>query len=408
MILPLGTDRPLSRQTIVTYVLIAANLATFLALQLLDRAAAASSGEGEAGLAAILDRFAFEWKPAEPWRLVTYAFIHGGWGHLLGNLLSLWVFGPNVEDRLGRIWFIVLYLAGAACGALGHLVMSNAPLIGASGAIAAVTGTFLILFPRTHVRTFVFFIFVGMFHIPALWFIGASIAKDVLWLGSQQRVSHAAHVGGYVLGAGVALVLLWTKVLPREMFDLFSILQRKQRLKEIRSAAEVTQDRDRRIQSPRAVPVEEAPIPDAIQTLRADVSSRLARGDAAGAATAFTVLMQQAGANVRWLTMSRQSMLALGERYHTTGDHARAAAVYGIFLDAYPRDPQHAHTSLLSGLIHARYLGKAQAARSLIDAALPRLKDPEEIELANALLAELKGGGGVGGVGGARGELGIG
>src|SRR5262245_16325094 len=85
---------------------------------------------------------------SRPWSFITYAFLHGNLMHILGNMVFLWVFGPNVEDRFGRIGFLLFYLGGAAASGGLHAMFDSNPVLGASGAIAAVTGAYLVLFPR--------------------------------------------------------------------------------------------------------------------------------------------------------------------------------------------------------------------------------------------------------------------
>src|SRR5215470_6709966 len=92
--------------------------------------------------------------------LFTSMFLHGGWGHLLGNMLYLWIFGDNVEDRFGRFAFVLFYLAAGVCGALAQVLVdpaSRVPTLGASGAISGVLGAYIVMFPRKRVRVLLFF-----------------------------------------------------------------------------------------------------------------------------------------------------------------------------------------------------------------------------------------------------------
>ena len=94
--------------------------------------------------------------PATPelWQFVSYAFLHGGIAHLGGNMLFLFIFGNNVNDKLGGVGYLCFYLAGAVFSGIGHSMVSATPILGASGAVAAVTGAYLVLFPRSMVRVF--------------------------------------------------------------------------------------------------------------------------------------------------------------------------------------------------------------------------------------------------------------
>jgi len=135
-------------------------------------------------------------------------FMHGGWAHLLGNLLFLWIFGDNIEDRLGHIRYVFFYLICGFAAALGQIVLDSGsviPMLGASGAISGVLGGYILLFPHRRVKAFIFRFFT---EVPAYVAIG-------LWIGYQLvlgymtdpgtgGVAYAAHIGGFI--AGLALV----------------------------------------------------------------------------------------------------------------------------------------------------------------------------------------------------------
>jgi membrane associated rhomboid family serine protease len=147
---------------------------------------------------------------------VTSMFLHGGWGHLLGNGLFLWIFGNNVEDIMGRARFLVFYLiCGLAAAATQVAVDQGAivPMVGASGAISGVLGAYLMLFPRVRVNVLFFlFIFIRVISVPAwmmlLWWIGLQVVAGLPQLSSVRPdvsagVAVWAHIGGFVAGAGL-------------------------------------------------------------------------------------------------------------------------------------------------------------------------------------------------------------
>src|SRR5579871_2238349 len=110
-----------------------------------------------------------------PVTLFTSMFLHGGWSHIIGNMLYLWIFGDNVEDELGHGRFIVFYLLCGITAALGQIVMeptSMVPTIGASGAIAGVMGAYFVLYPRSRVLTFIPFPFLSVVEVPAIFLLG--------------------------------------------------------------------------------------------------------------------------------------------------------------------------------------------------------------------------------------------
>ncbi|OPX90332.1 MAG: Rhomboid protease GluP [Pelotomaculum sp. PtaB.Bin013] len=152
-------------------------------------------------------------------RLTTTMFLHGGWFHVLSNMLYLWIFGDNVESRMGHVRYLVFYLLTGYIATITHVLynpLSKSPLIGASGAIAGVLGAYLILYPRAKVLTLVFlFIFIQIIPIPAVIFLGLwfvlQILNGVAGLTDQtaQGVAFWAHIGGFI--AGILLVKLFAQ-----------------------------------------------------------------------------------------------------------------------------------------------------------------------------------------------------
>ncbi|MEW6697013.1 MAG: rhomboid family intramembrane serine protease [Bacillota bacterium] len=150
--------------------------------------------------------------------MTTAMFMHGSWMHFLGNMLYLWIFGDNVEDRLGRLRFLLFYLITGYIATLAHVFSdpaSNIPLIGASGAIAGVLGGYFVLYPHARVLTLIpIFIFIQIIHIPALYFLGfwflLQILNQTFSIQGAQSVAFLAHIGGFAAGA------LLVKLLQRQ------------------------------------------------------------------------------------------------------------------------------------------------------------------------------------------------
>jgi membrane associated rhomboid family serine protease len=147
--------------------------------------------------------------------LVTSMFLHGGWMHLLGNMLYLWIFGNNIEDAMGHTKFIVFYLLSGILAALAHAMTdpsSPIPMVGASGAISAVLGAYLLLFPRA--RVLVLLPAVGMTRVPAgivlgMWFVTQLVSGGMTVGAKGGGVAFFAHIGGFV--AGMALIGLFKR-----------------------------------------------------------------------------------------------------------------------------------------------------------------------------------------------------
>jgi membrane associated rhomboid family serine protease len=145
--------------------------------------------------------------------VLTAMFLHGGWLHLLGNLLFLFVFGNNVEDRLGRLRFLAFYLACGYAATYGFALFfagSQTPLVGASGAIAGVLGAYLVLFPRARVWSLLTFFFFFPVRLPAWLVLGSWFVLQYLYtrgagLSGTTDTAYLAHVIGFVVGA----LLVW-------------------------------------------------------------------------------------------------------------------------------------------------------------------------------------------------------
>ncbi|HEY4376308.1 MAG TPA: rhomboid family intramembrane serine protease [Acidimicrobiales bacterium] len=242
MALPLRDDAPTKRTPWVTYGLILANVIVFLFIQ---PPAFQTSHRGvetyqEAQEVHAADRFTYSWgtvsceitsgkpladHPSEchggaPSRdldpdknvwaaLLTSLFIHGSWDHIAGNMLFLWVFGNNVEDRLGPLAFLLFYLVGGVVAGLGYVAAhphSIEPAIGASGAIAAVMGAYLVFRPRGRILTVVASAAFQVVYVPAFVVLGLFFVTQFLTPNSD-HVAWQAHVAGMAFGAIVALGL---------------------------------------------------------------------------------------------------------------------------------------------------------------------------------------------------------
>lgn len=211
---PLGDDNSQRRTVpVVTVVLIAINVIMFL-IEL-------SAGEG------FIEQFAFiparfsEAPAAYAYTILSAMFLHGGWMHLFGNMLFLWIFGDNVEDRMGRLQFLFFYLLTGIVATFAQYVMaphSSIPNVGASGAIAGVLGSYILMFPQSRVNVLLGRQVVAM---PAIIVLGMWIAVQLFSeVGSiastdqtseQGGVAYMAHIGGFA--AGFLMTLLFRRKL---------------------------------------------------------------------------------------------------------------------------------------------------------------------------------------------------
>jgi len=256
--LPIRDSNPTERRPVVTLALIAANVLIFLFWQPTLRGGADAELEqqafywchglipyevthqtdladgGSGGAAALEDdygrgrpdigsdiqRFLQRECPSKSWLLSVFEsmFLHGGWLHIAGNMLFLWIFGNNIEDRLGHVLFLLFYLAGGVAAAALQIAFapdSAIPNVGASGAIAAVLGAYLVLHPRARVTTLLFLLFfVTWLELPAVAVLAFWFALQLinglggLGVDVNSGVAYWAHVGGFVFGAVIAFVFL--------------------------------------------------------------------------------------------------------------------------------------------------------------------------------------------------------
>jgi rhomboid family protein len=197
-VIPIRDTIPAARVPVFTYAIIVANVVVFFyELSLGERLEPFLASYG-----LVPAHFRFG-------DLVTSMFLHGGWGHLIFNMLFLYIFGDNVEDRLGHLRYVAFYLlCGMAAGAAQTLVnpRSTIAMVGASGAIAGVLGAYLLFFPRSRIVTLVpIFLFLQVMEIPAVlflvgWFV-LQILSGMATIGANTGgVAFFAHAGGFVAG----------------------------------------------------------------------------------------------------------------------------------------------------------------------------------------------------------------
>jgi membrane associated rhomboid family serine protease len=201
MIFPYGDDQVRGGHfPLFSYAFIAANIAAFF-WQLSDPQGGLYAAEFAAVPASVVRGYRWD-------TLLTSLFMHGGLMHLLGNMLFLWIFADNIEANIGSIRFLLFYLLGGVVATFAHIALdpfSTIPLLGASGAISAVLGAYLVLYPRSRIKVFLFFLLLIPLRIPALLFLGVwfylQMSNGLGTLGDQGAgVAWWAHIGGFAFG----------------------------------------------------------------------------------------------------------------------------------------------------------------------------------------------------------------
>ncbi|MEO1017267.1 MAG: rhomboid family intramembrane serine protease [Pseudomonadota bacterium] len=215
--IPIRDDSRIYRRPVITYALIIICGAVFL-WQLLNGAHGLLMGAYRMGMipAAVLGQelpFLIAGSLPPGFTLLSYMFVHGGWLHILSNMLYLWIFAKAVEDRLKRPGFILLYLASGLAAAFVQIIpdyQSSVPMIGASGAVSGILGAYLVMFPHARVLIFVPISIMFIHYIRArilliIWFV-LQIFWALININEEGGVAWWAHIGGFLFGAGTILI----------------------------------------------------------------------------------------------------------------------------------------------------------------------------------------------------------
>jgi membrane associated rhomboid family serine protease len=381
VLIPIGDDPNPPRAQWLTRILIGINVAVFLFITLpLENRSITPEDKQDPAFRAVLDEmwqanegwvlregysraewegainhynvFTFEYgyKPGKPNILALFLcmFLHAGFLHLAGNMLFLWIFGDNVEYRLGTVWYLVAYLLTGVAATLSFAAFdweSLTPLIGASGAISGVLGFYFVWFPHNRVRVLFFFFLITIFELPALVVLGFYLFVDNVlpFLVSRQvgealgGVAHAAHIGGFIAGMAAA----W---LFKGRF--------KPRIEPARARPGAW-----RPPKPVAAPKVKDPgaaFEDAVRTGRME-----------DAAHAFARLAREGGRKPH-----PAPVFQLARWLYDNDFTSDAAAVFRYYLRAFPRGEDLDRVNLGLGVLLARRLGKPAAARQYLLTAI--------------------------------------
>jgi membrane associated rhomboid family serine protease len=335
-----------------------------------------------------------------PWQLISYAFLHGGLWHILGNMFFLYLFGNNVNDRLGHFWYILFYLAGAVASGLGHVALhasSTAPTLGASGAVAAVTGAYLVLFPQTLITVAYWFFFIGTVDVPALYFIGFKMIlfDNLIDRTGFTAVAYDAHVAGYLYGILLILGLLAVGLIPSHGTDLWHMLRHWNRRRAYRDTVAggcdpftgaagrkpiTVRQVDTPIERPSAKELQVREILDEIRT-------RLAQRNLAAAADLYVKLMAMDAQQV----LPLQALLDIANQLASEQRSTEAAWAYEQFLAHYGSYEHSGQVALMLGLLYARYLHRKSDAIQCLRRAIGRLSDEGQVRMCREELARLEG-----------------
>ena len=366
--IPIGTNYRMRRRPWVNYALVAVNVVVYVL----------GWNGARANLAEMLP---YLLHPESPrlYQFFSSMFMHGSLGHLLGNMVFLWVLGNAMNDRFGQAGYLAFYLGGGMLAGIGYLLLSpNAPVLGASGAISAVTGAYLVLLPRVRVTLLAFLFYVIMpLEVSSLLFLGFQLVwnflmsfSDISGIGAGGGVAYVAHSSGYLFGIVVAAGMLAARLLPRDPFDLLSLLQGWRRRGQyrrmvnrgfdpFRGAARPARERwggpSRRVAAKRVDASERSDTPQGRElTLRKEIAEACARHDTATAAQKYLDLIQIAEGAV----LAQPQQLDVANHLMAAEQYPAAADAYERFLRHYPTYEHAGDIQLMLGIIYGQ-IGRA-------------------------------------------------
>ena len=382
MILPIRTNLVPRRTPYANYFFILANIIVFI-----------FTYSFQAGTTKPVVNNFMLW-PAHPelWQFITYAFLHANFLHIFGNMFFLYLFGNNVNDKLGNVGYISFYLAGAVFAALGHNMLNagtGVPILGASGAVAAVTGAFLVLFPKTDITVLIAFFIITTWDISALYFIAFKLIIIDNLLASGANVAYDAHLVGYGFGIIVAILLLSTKLISPTGLDLWTMLKQWNRRRSYRDMTAQGYDpyepRPKRIFSKE---VEKPPTisEQRIMDLRASITSYIESANVASAADTYLELIRLDPAQI----LPRAQLLDIANHLMSSGQWSEAAQAYEKFLTHYKTYSYSEQVELMLGILYSRYLNRPKDALEHLTKAAARLTYPAQLKMCRDELTRIQ------------------
>jgi membrane associated rhomboid family serine protease len=411
MLIPFSTNNRLSHTPTANYVLIIVNVIIYLIPFIAAGVGSLFSNPPEdyAGdpkiyfyniAQGIIKSFMLHSERPQLHEFISYAFLHASFAHILGNMFFLWLFGNNVNDRLGHTGYVILYLGGAVFSGLGHAYFELSPVLGASGAVAAVTGAYMVLFPKTYVNVLIWFLIITTIEVQALWFIlfKLIILDNVIPRQFPQQftdnIAYGAHLAGYAYGIAVPMLMLSLKLLPHSHFDLWALTQRWHRRQQFSHSVNRGDDPFRGISKDKKtvyakVKGSHKPDPHAeqISQLRGEVSTAVYAGDFESAATIYQRILRLDPNQL----LPQQQQLDISNKLMEIGQHGDAARGYELFLEKFANYPFIEQIRLMLGLLYSRYLAEPTKAKENLLLAMKGLTDAGQRQMCSEELAKLDG-----------------
>ena len=384
MILPFRTNISPRRTPYANYALIVANVLIYLLQWQVD------NRSGGMQFRSWVHQFMLQGERPFLWQFVTYAFLHGGMMHIVGNMFFLYLFGNNVNDKLGNLGYLCFYFSGAVFSGVGHILTGGGAVLGASGAVAAVTGAYLVLFPQTLITVLYWLFFIGTIEVPALYLI---LLKMILFDNIIARgtgpVAYEAHLAGYAMGILAMVGMLATGLISTSHFDLWAMIKRWNRRRNYRDAVSGGYDpytgRTGRVKEvvKSAAQIEKD---ERAMQLRAEISERVAQRNLPAAAQVYLDLIDFDSEQI----LPRQQLLDIANQLAGESKHAESARAYEQFLAHYTGYEHSGQIELMLGIIYSRYLNQPDQAMEHLQIAAKKLSDPGQLSMCNDELARLR------------------
>lgn len=392
LVIPIRTESDISRTPFVNFGLIGANILCFAVF-----GASAMNPE----LAAFRSQYlVFHSDAPAVYQFLTYQFLHADMWHLFGNMLFLWVFGNSVNAKMGQVPYLLFYLAAGVFAAWGYGVVTTVPsqLLGASGAIAAITSAYLVLFPRSRVTVLVWFFFIHFFQVRAMIVI---VLKVIVWdnivspaLSAADAVAQSAHLWGYLFGFVGAMSMLLLRALPRDQYDILALWKRWNQRREFAAtmrdpaaAATAKHGSVARTGSSdsEAIKKEEEKI-DAIGELRSQISEHLDRESISDACRTYEELVALDDQHC----LAERYQLKVARGYYDASRFSEAANAFERYITVYRDSIESINVRLLLGIIYARDLKQFEEADTHLTKCQERLQDASRQQQCEAWLSRVR------------------
>jgi hypothetical protein len=312
-------------------------------------------------------------------------------------MFFLYLFGNSVNDKLGNVGYLAFYLAGAVFSGIGHTFLSGSSVLGASGAVAAVTGAYLVLFPQTLITVVYWFFFIGTMDLPALYFIAF---KLIIWdnmieprFAPPVAIAYGAHLAGYTFGIASMIGMLAIHIISGSDYDLWAMVKRWNRRRQYIDVVSSGYDPYTGQTQAKRIKVKEVikntaqkQKEEQISQLRGEISNRTNQRNLSAAAEAYVELMEQDSQQV----LPGKQLLDIANQLAGESKYAESARAYEQFLYHYSTYEYVEQVELMLGIIYARYLNQPELAIKHLESAEKNLIEPGQLKMCRDELARIR------------------